>query len=206
MSTDYVLSKKVKACDLLCGRLDTFGIREHLASGTSETSRCLTDGRNYLWVHLTEDGFVDGLKRFGGNAPGKILTAISEAFETDVFSEYEPQYWGFDTQEEWEAAWKKISDQDRDRFRDRFYAAVCAYIRGEPNEIVPGTIWEIKAKIVKTLIESEAALLRPENKDRLLSEMDAIYDRDHAVFITLGPEDIALAEMLATHEDDLPKA
>ena len=39
-----------------------------------------------------------------------------------------------------------------------------------------------------------------------MSEMEAIYDRDHAVFITLGPEDIALAKMLATHEDDLPQA
>ena len=150
MSTDYVLSKKVSANDLFGGRLATFGIREHVASGTSETSRCLTDGRNYLWVYLTEDGFVGSLSRYGANAPGKILAAISEAFETDVFSEYEPQYWGFDTQEEWDAAWKKIGDQHR----DQFYADVCAYIRGEPNDIRPGTIGEIKAKIAKTLVES----------------------------------------------------
>ena len=71
---------------------------------------------------------------------------------------------------------------------------------------MPGTIGEIKAKIAKTLVENDAALLQPENKDRLLTEMEAIYDRDHAVVITLGPEDIALAKMLATHEDDLPKA
>ena len=202
MSTDYVLSKKVRARDLFYGRLATFGIQEQVASNTSDPSRCLTDERNYLWVYLTEDGFVGSLTRYGFNAPDKILSAISEAFETDVFSEHEPQYCGFDTQEECDAAWKKISDQHR----DQFYADVCAYIRGEPNDIVPGRIGEIKAKIAKTLVESQAALLRPENKDRLMSEMDAIYDRDHAVFITLGPEDIALAKMLATHEDDLPKA
>ena len=202
MSTSYILSKKVSARDLLCGRLDTFGIREDVSSDTSERRRCLTDGRNYLWVYLTEDGFVGCLSRYGANAPGKILAAINEAFETDVFSEYEPQYWGFDTQEEWDAAEKKLADQHR----DRFYADLCAYIRGEPNDIRPGTIGEIKAKIAKTLVESQAALLQPENKDRLLSEMEAIYDRDHAVIITLGPEEIALAEMLATHEDDLPKA
>jgi hypothetical protein len=202
MSTYFILSRKVSANDLFGGRLATFGIREHVSSDTSERSRCLTDGRNYLWVNLTEDGFVDSLTRSGANAPGKILAAISEAFETDVFSEYEPQYWGFDTKEEWEAAWKKISDQDR----DQFYADVCAYIRGEPNNIKPGTIGEIKAKIAKTLVESQAALLQPENKDRLLAEMDAIYDRDHAVIIALGPEDMALVKMLATHEDDLPQA
>ena len=202
MSTDFILSRKVSANDLFGGRLATFGIQEHVSSDTSERNRCLTDARNYLWVYLTEDGFVGCLSRYGANAPGKILAAINEAFETDVFSEYEPQYWGFDTQEEWDAAEKKLADQHR----DRFYADLCAYIRGEPNDIRPGTIGEIKAKIAKTLVESQAALLQPENKDRLLAEMDAIYDRDHAVIITLGPEDIALAEMLATHEDDLPKA
>jgi hypothetical protein len=202
MSTDFILSRKVSANDLFGGRLATFGIQEHVSSDTSERNRCLTDARNYLWVYLTEDGFVGCLSRYGANAPGKILAAINEAFETDVFSEYEPQYWGFDTQEEWDAAEKKLADQHR----DRFYADLCAYIRGEPNDIRPGTIGEIKAKIAKTLVESQAALLQPENKDRLLSEMEAIYDRDHAVIITLGPEEIALAEMLATHEDDLPKA
>jgi len=97
-------------------------------------------------------------------------------------------------------------EKDRRSATHQFYADLCAYIRGEPNDIRPGTIGEIKAKIAKTLVESQAALLQPENKDRLLSEMEAIYDRDHAVIITLGPEEIALAEMLATHEDDLPKA
>ena len=154
MTTSYILSKKVSARDLLCGRLDTFGIREHVSSDTSERSRCLTDGRNYLWVYLTKDGFVDDLARYAGNAPGKILAAISEAFETDVFSEYKPQYWGFDTEEEWDAACKKISD----RHRDEFHADVCAYIRDEPNDIEPGTIGEIQAKIAKTLVASDAAL------------------------------------------------
>jgi hypothetical protein len=203
MSTYYALSKKVSARDLLCGRLDSsFGIREKVAPDTTDRKRCLTDGRNYLWVHLTEDGFVGSLTRYGANAPGKILAAISEAFETDVFSEHEPQYWGFDTKEEWDAAWKKMNDLAR----DQFYADVCAYIRGEPNNIELGAIGEIQAKIAKTLVENHAALLQPENKDRRLTEMDAIYDRDHAVVITLGPEDMAFAKMLVTHEDDLPKA
>ena len=202
MSTDFILSRKVSANDLFGGRLATFGIREHITSDTSERSRCLTDGRNYVWFYVSEDGFVDSFSWRGANALGKILAAISEVFDTDFFSEYQPQFWGFETQEEWDAACKKMNDQAR----DQFYAVVCAYIRGEPNDIKPGTIWEIKAKIAKTLVESQAALLQPENKDTLLSELDAIYDRDHAVFITLGPEDIALAEMLATHEDDLPQA
>ena len=97
-------------------------------------------------------------------------------------------------------------EKDRRSATHQFYADVCAYIRGEPNDIRPGTIGEIKVKIAKTLVASDAALAEPENKDRLLTEMDAIYDRDHAVIITLGPEDLALVKMLATHEDDLPQA
>ena len=54
------------------------------------------------------------------------------------------------------------------RHRDQFYADVCAYIRDEPNDIRPGTIGEIQAKIAKTLVVSDAALVQPENKDRLL--------------------------------------
>jgi hypothetical protein len=50
------------------------------------------------------------------------------------------------------------------------------------------------------------SLLLLENKDRLLAEMESIYDRHHRVKITLTPEQIALAKMSVTHEDDLPKA
>ena len=36
--------------------------------------------------------------------------------------------------------------------------------------------------------------------------IQSIYDRDYRVVITLSPKDMALAEMMATHEDDLPQA
>jgi hypothetical protein len=187
---------------LFGGRLQKFGIREHVTPETKERSRCLTDGRNYLWVYLTEDLQVGCLSRYGANAPGKILNAIAEAFDTEIFSEYEPQYWGFDTQAEWDAAMEKLDDE----YRQKFYADLCAYIRGEPNNIRPGTVGEIQAKIAKTLVEKDAAFLQPENKDKLVAEMEAIYKRDHAVVVTLSPEDIEMAKMLATHEDDLPRA
>jgi hypothetical protein len=200
MSTDFSLSKKVSASELFGAELEKFEVREHVTPETSEQIRCLTDGRNYLWVHLTEDRFVSCLSRYGLNAPGKILNAIAEALETEIFSEYEPQFWGFDTQEEWDAAMKEMSD----RHQQEFYADMCAYVRGEPNDIRPGTVGEIKAKTAKKLVEEDANLIG--DKDKLLAEIDAIYQRDHAVVITLGPEDLAFAKMLGTHEDDLPQA
>jgi hypothetical protein len=200
MSIDYRLDKNVSASELFGAKLGKFGVREHIASDTSERSRCLTDGRNYLWVYLTESGTVGAVTCFGASVPGKILNAVAEAFETDIYSEYEPQFWGFDTQEEWDAAMKEMSD----RHQDEFYADVCAYVRGEPNGIRAGTVGEIQANIGRDLAEQDATIL--DDKERMLAAIDSIYERDHQVVVTLGPEDLALVRMLSTHEDDLPQA
>jgi len=137
----------VSACDLFGGRLEDWGIREQADSKTDERNRCLTDGRNYVWVSIAEDGLVASLSRYGANAPRKILHAIAETFDTEIFSEHEPQYWGYSTQEEWEADIRQMFDKER----DGFYNDVCAYVRGDANGIRPGTM--TKAKIAKTLVE-----------------------------------------------------
>jgi hypothetical protein len=92
MSTDYRLLGKVPACDLFDGHLEEFGVREHVKlEATTEKSRLLTDGRNYLWVYIDDDGFVGCLTRYFPNgAPGKILNALANVFDTDIVSEYEP--------------------------------------------------------------------------------------------------------------------
>jgi hypothetical protein len=204
MSTDYRLLKTIKADELFDGRLEVFGVREHFVAGTStESRRCLTDGRNAVWVYIREDGIVDDLTRyFPGGAPDKILNAVAEAFDTDIVSEYEPQYWGFDTQEEWDA-W---NEQIAKKHEESFHNELLKFLRGEPNDIKPGTLGMIWAEIAKKLTEKDPTLLLPTNKDKLCKEIDTIYDREHAVKVTLSPEDIALAEMHATHEDDLPRA
>jgi hypothetical protein len=181
MSTDYMLAKKVSARELFGGQLEKLGIRERIAPEASERERCLTDGRNYLWVYTDDDGSVSCLSRYGADAPGKILNAIAEVFETEIFSEFEPQFWGFDTQEDWDAAMK----EEDDRCRQEFYADVCAYVRGEPNDIRPGTHREFEVKIAKKLLEEEGIMI--DDKDKLLAGLDAIYRRDHAVVVTLSP-------------------
>jgi hypothetical protein len=202
MFTCFGFSKEVAASELFGGRLEHCGIREHVSPETHERKRCLTDGRNYLWVNINEDGLVSTVRRHGMNAPSKILTAIAETFDTDIFSEREPQYWGFNTQEELDAFWHQMAERDR----KEFYAKVCAYVRGEPNIISPGTIGETKAQIAKTLAAKDPTLLLVENKEKLLSEMEAIFERDHCVTVVMSPEDLAAAQMIATHEDDLPQA
>lgn len=203
MSTDYCLIKKVSARDLFDGRLDEYGIREHIKQGeTNEKKRWLTDSENYLPVSIDDDGFVSILTRYGGNATGKIFNAIADAFDTDIVSEREPQFWGFQTDEEWDDWWEEIAREGD----EKYYIELLKYLRGDDHDIKPGTIGMIKAKIAAELVEKDQTLLLPENKAKLLTEIESIYDRDHVVRVTLDPQQTAFADMLATHKDDLPRA
>jgi hypothetical protein len=88
MSTHYRLIRKASARDLFDGRLEEYGIHEHIEPGvTEENWRCLTDDENYFWVLIDDDAFVLNLTRCRGNAPEKILNAIADAFDTDIASD-----------------------------------------------------------------------------------------------------------------------
>ena len=63
-----------------------------------------------------------------------------------------------------------------------------------------------KAEIARTLVEKDPSLLLSVNKDKLRNEIRSIYDREHAVTVTLSPQDMALVRMFSTDEDDLPRA
>ena len=203
MSTDYRLLKNVLACDLFDGRLEVFGVHEHLNAETTEQRRLLTDGRNYLWLYIDDAGFVSCLTRYMPNgAPSKILSAIAEAFDTGIVSEYEPQFWGFETQEEWDAWQLGIAKEHE----EEFYRQILKYVQGNLNDIRPGTNGMIKAEIAKKLVEDDPTLLLPANEDKFRAAIESTYDCDHAVFVELRPQEVAAAKMMATHEDDLPRA
>ncbi len=203
MSTDYKPLKKIRASDLFDGRLGRFKVHEHLKPDeTNETRRCLSDGRNFVWVYIGDDGNVAGLSRYGCNAPGGILASIAEAFDTDIVSEYQPQFWGFDTQQEWDAYQERIANEHK----GRFYLEILKHLRGEANDIRPGTIGMIQAQIAGRIVAKKPELMLAQNKDRLLSAIDEIYEREHVVQVTLSEADIAAARMAITDEDDLPQA
>lgn len=105
MFTDYRPLTPITMAALFDGRLEPAGIRERIFEGdTTEWCRCLTDGANFLWVFADDQGRVACLTRFNWpNNADRILMAIHEAFGVDIVSEYEPQFWGFDTQEEMDA-------------------------------------------------------------------------------------------------------
>ena len=169
MSTDFRLSDKVSVRDLFGGQLEKFGVREHVNPETSEGHRILTDGNNYLHVYMADDGFVACLTRFGWNVSGNILGAIIETFDIEIFSEYEPKYWGFETQQEWDAAWEEMADQHRNEWCNKFYVDVYAYVRGEPDHQI----------CLGTIVAKDPSLLQPENKDKLLAGIAACLGQLH---------------------------
>jgi hypothetical protein len=98
MSTYWSLFKKIPDCDVFDGRLEEFGIREHIVPDkTTDTYRCLTDGREYVWVRIDGSGFFWSVR-----GTSEILGTVAHVFETCIVSEHQAQFWGLDTQEEWE--------------------------------------------------------------------------------------------------------
>jgi hypothetical protein len=106
MGSEYRAGKDILASELFDGRLQKFGVREH--GQARKNHRCLTDGENCLGVRINDAGYAVGFEReWNGNwgNPGKILSTVSDAFETKTFSYQEPEYHGFDSEEE-KAAWR----------------------------------------------------------------------------------------------------
>jgi hypothetical protein len=85
---------------------------------------------------------------------GKIMIAIYEAFDVDIVSEYQPEFWGFDTREAWDAAMEEMG-------RKQFHAEILKYLREEPHGIRRGTIGMIHAKIAKKLVKKDPCPTTP---------------------------------------------
>jgi hypothetical protein len=178
MSISFRLLQTVRGCDLFDGRLEEFGVREDVnPRQTTEKKRCLTDGQSYLWVFMDDQGFVSSLTRWSPNGdPTAILDAIAVTLDTGIASEHQPQYWGFQTQEEWDAAFNRLA---RDGAR-QFERELLKYLRGEPNDIKPGTNGMRKAEIAKKLVEKNPSLLLPKNRHRLRKEIASAEIADSA--------------------------
>ena len=124
MSTDYRPLTPIRITDLFDGRLEELGVREHIIPlgatmvlkgvrkpvpvfcTTAHDQRVLTDGQYHVWVYASWRGIVSSINCTIGNNPNRILRAISDKFRCRIVSEHEPQYWGFDTEEERDAAWR----------------------------------------------------------------------------------------------------
>jgi len=58
MSTDFRPLTPIRMADLFDGRLKDVGVREHHSKEATANQKCLTDGRNFLWIYGDEKGLV----------------------------------------------------------------------------------------------------------------------------------------------------
>jgi hypothetical protein len=157
----YVLRGKIRFADLFDGRLAPFGVQEEVVDGqTSQSLRILTDGDNRLWVYRDGAGFVDILERRWSYMPHRILEAIMKAFETDIVSDSEMDFWGLASEEEWAEGWRGIDEKDK----DEGYRQLIPLLQGDANHLEPGSTGFIKAEIARRLIAARPELLLPDKR------------------------------------------
>ena len=172
MSTYYRPMRPIQITKLFDGSLEKFGVSESPEQDSSNSHRCLTDGESFLWVGVDSTRSSVGFTRYGSNAVGGILSAVSGVFDTKIAEEYDPQFWGFETQEEWDACEQKITEE-RDAI---FYVEMMKHVRCEPNNLREGSVGMIEAEIAKNLIADRPSLGSPEKKRELLDAISKTYD------------------------------
>jgi hypothetical protein len=92
MSIDFWTKPRLRMEELFDGRLENWGIFEPTKDKkVLPDTRCLADGKNYVWVYSCEDGMISGISSYGLYDPYDILKAISEAFEVDMWLELDLQ-------------------------------------------------------------------------------------------------------------------
>jgi hypothetical protein len=106
MSTSFRPLSPLRISDVFSGRLEKHGIHEHISQmHTTDTCRCLTDGQSGLWVFADEDGLVTTcLAGASWDLAEAIVAKIMREFGVEIVNSQFPQYYGFETQEEMDAA------------------------------------------------------------------------------------------------------
>src|SRR5215813_11394279 len=147
MSTGYVSLKTIQMADLFDGRMERFDIREEQTKDSSPEDRLLTDGFNFVWVYGKE-GVVGGFTRYApsGN-PAFIFECICKVFDTNIVSEYEPEFWGCESQEEMDAMFEAAHRKDK----EQFYGELASLLPVSPATSNRGPLAWNKQKSLKNL-------------------------------------------------------
>jgi hypothetical protein len=170
MSTDYKLEKEITLKELFDGRLESHGVREYEVEGrSSDQFGVLTDGTNRLAVYA--DGVVKIIKRCGTNNENRILNAIAKEFETEIYSEFSGQFWGYESDEEWEAAEIQSDEYCMKKQYRRLMAIISVWKDGSYE--AKSTIE--KAEIANDLITQTPRLASPDCMHELMDEIENHY-------------------------------
>jgi hypothetical protein len=180
MFTDYRLNKTLWIEEIFDGRLERFGIHETFVAEATPDWRCLTDGNSVLWVEGYEE--IEFLLGFGMfNATEKILTAIEKAFDVEIISEHQQQYWGKEGEEECRCDRREVAEE----VQAKLNILIMRYVRGESPNIELNSSFMPVANIAKDLIIENPDLASPDREEALLKKTNQIciekYNATHGV-------------------------
>ena len=92
MSTEYRPASMIDFQCLFSPRcLSSMGLTESINAATSQDSRCLTDGTDYLWAYKDSTGCAL-FSRYGKNNPEQIIIAIQSEFGVEIISDQDERY------------------------------------------------------------------------------------------------------------------
>jgi hypothetical protein len=92
MSVDFWTKPHLRMKELFDGRLKKWGIFEPRMKGKFvRDMRYIADGQDYVVVYSGNKGLVSIIASYALGNPYKILKAISEAFEVDIWLELDLQ-------------------------------------------------------------------------------------------------------------------
>lgn len=200
MSTWLAPIPDIQFDELFDGRLEKYGIKEHLMAEASERERYFVGRDGFLEVSREQNGTCTFTRR--GCIPWSIYDAIAEEFEVEIVTEHDHRFWGFATETEWND-WNETLRKEHE---EEFYTEIIKYIRDEPNGLEPGTVGMQQAEIAKALVEDNQSLATLEKRDVLLEAVRTLYRPDNSFKVTLTEQEQAMVELKVARTDDLPKA
>ena len=172
MSINYTSLTPVIFEEIFDGRLDAKGVREHKnPASTSSSCRCLTDGQNLVWLYADSDGGLADAKCYAFNNPSHILRTLQAVFDTTFVSEYQPQYWGFESQDDWDKALEDLVQQRKIEIRRDDDALLIKFSTLQETGNFPfDERSEVHRKLLtaRKVTEGKPELLSPDRKQDLL--------------------------------------
>jgi hypothetical protein len=171
MSVSFRSDKCITINELFDGRLEKFGIigitgrlkNEHFYSNLGY----LKDSKNNALTVYAEHRWVRSFANFHGSNGTYILTKIGEVFDTEIYSENQPKYWGSERYTH-EAAMCEAEDE--------YYLEIMKHVRGEPSDIKEWANGMKEAEFAKELVSEDLHLVFLDFKKEL---MKAIHKEFH---------------------------